>query len=761
VALEHPELRCLRVDLDPAAPAAEAQELAAEIVAAGREDQVAFRGGTRHVPRLVPLGSVAAGSLPPMGQPFRLEVPTRGVLENLAFRPIPRPRPGPGEVLLRVRATGLNFRDVLNVLGMYPGAPGPLGGECAGFVEEVGPGVEGLAAGAEVVALAPASFASFALTRAEFVVPRPAGLSPAQAAAVPVVFLTAHHALNHLAHLCPGERVLVHAASGGVGLAALQLARRAGAEVYATAGSPAKRAYLETLGIRDVFNSRSLDFAEGVRAATGGEGVDVVLNSLRGEFIPRSLELLRPGGCFLEIGKTDLWNPERVARVNPHATYFPIALDRMMAEEPALVGRLLREVFDDFRAGTLQPPPIQTFSIRDAVPAFRHLAQARHIGKVVLTQDEVGGAGPAVRPDGSYLVTGGLGALGLRVARRLAERGARYLVLAGRGEPSAEARAAVAEMERGGVRVVVARADVARPADVSRLVAEAAALAPLRGVVHAAGVLDDGALVRQSWSRFRAVLAPKLAGARNLDRLSRGQPLDFFVCFSSAAALVGSPGQGNYAAANAALDALVHRRRSEGLSALSVNWGPWAGGGMAEGWGGRGITPLTPDTALDTLESLLGLGVAQAAVLDIDWTRFRESFPAGAGPAWLGGPGPRTRRQPADAGAFLRRLQAAEATERRDLVLAHLQGLACQALGRDPSRPPDPRRPLHDLGLDSLMAVELRNGLNQALGRNFPATLLFEHPTLEALAGFLVAELFLDPAATASAASADQHHQGR
>ncbi len=752
VALEHPELRCLRVDLDPAAPAAEVQELAAELIAAGREDQVAFRGGTRHVARLVPLafrGTDLQSVQPEDGlqirpmQTVRLEIPTRGVLENLAFRSVPRPRPGPGEVLLRVRATGLNFRDVLNVLGMYPGDPGPLGGECSGTVEEVGAGVEGLAIGEEVFGLAPASFATFALTRAEFVVSRPAGLSPAQAAAIPVVFLTAHYAFNHLARLRPGERVLVHAASGGVGLAALQMARRAGAEVFATAGSPAKRAYIESLGIRKVFGSRSLDFAEGVREATGGEGVDVVLNSLRGEFIPRSLELLRPGGRFLEIGKTDLWDAERVAQVNPHASYFAIALDRMMAGEPALVGRLLREVLDDFRAGLLQPLPVQTFSIRDALPAFRHLAQARHIGKVVLTQDAAEGEAPAVRPDGSYLVTGGLGALGLRVARRLVERGARHLVLAGRGEPSAEARAAVAEMERVGARVVAARADVARPADVSRLLAEAATLAPLRGVVHAAGVLDDGALVQQSWPRFAAVLASKLAGARNLDRLSRGQPLDFFVCFSSAASLLGSPGQGNYAAANAALDALAQRRRAEGLPALSVNWGPWAGGGMAAGWGGRGITPLPPEMALDSLEFLLGLGVAQAAVLAADWDRFRESFPPGREPAWLGEQaGPKARRQPADAGAFLRRLQGAPVAERRDLVLAHLQGLACQVLGGDPSRPPDPHRPLHDLGLDSLMAVELRNGLNQALDRNFPATLLFEHPTLEALAGFLAAELF-------------------
>jgi NADPH:quinone reductase-like Zn-dependent oxidoreductase/NADP-dependent 3-hydroxy acid dehydrogenase YdfG len=659
-------------------------------------------------------------------------------------------------VLIRVRAAGLNFRDVLNVLGMYPGDPGPLGGECAGTIEAVGEGVSGLAVGQEVLALAPASFATFALTRAAFVAPKPSSMSFEEAATIPVVFLTAHYALNHLAKLKSGQRLLIHAASGGVGLAALQLAKRAGAEVFATAGSPAKRSYLESLGVHHVYSSRTLDFAAQIHEDTGGEGIDVVLNSLRDEVIPRSLELLREGGRFLEIGKTDLWNCERVRQVNPHAAYFTIALDRMMAEEPELVGQLMREVMESFRAGMLEALPLRAFAVEDAVSAFRHMAQAKHIGKVVLTQAVADGGPMELRADGSYLITGGLGSLGLQVAKRFVERGARHLILAGRSEPSVHAQEVLRELEQAGARVQVVRADVARTEDAERLVAEAEASGiPLRGVVHAAGVLADGVLLTQTWDRFGPVLAPKVAGAWNLHRLTRAEKLDFFVNFSSVASLVGSPGQGNYAAANAFLDALAHHRRADGLPGLSINWGPWADEGMAANRRGRkggpgasqGLDPIPTGQGLDTLERVLSWPSAQAAVLAADWTRFRDLFPAGSEPAWLGellkatSPRVEAKAQVAE-GELLRLLQAAPGAERHDLLLGKLQELAGRALGLGPDHPIDPQQPLRDMGFDSLMAVELRNGVNQGLGRNFPATLLFDHPTLDALTGFLMGELF-------------------
>ena len=279
------------------------------------EDQIAYRDGQRRVARLRRLRHGESGLAVPDGQPYRLEITSRGQLDNVTLRPVVRQRPGRGEVEIHVRATGMNFRDVLNVLDLYPGDPGPLGGECSGEIVAIGPGVERFELGDQVVALAPASFASYVLTLAEFVVPKPPHLSFEQAATIPICFLTAELALRRLGELQNGQRVLIHAATGGVGLAAIQIARQIGAEIFATAGSPRKREYLASLGIEHVMDSRSLDFAAQIMTATGGEGIDLVLNSLTGEAIAAGLSVLREGGRFMELGKTDLWDQAARRRV--------------------------------------------------------------------------------------------------------------------------------------------------------------------------------------------------------------------------------------------------------------------------------------------------------------------------------------------------------------------------------------------------------------------------------------------------------------
>ncbi len=757
-AREHPDLRCSCLDLDRAQGAPAVDALLAELVADGPEDQVAVRDGVRQVARL--RRSVAAAPLTG-GQPFRLGITTRGVLDSLVFESLDRGRPGPGEITVRVRATGLNFRDVLNALGMYPGDAGPLGGECAGVVEEVGPGVDGLSVGDAVVALAPGSFASFVTVRAELVARKPEHLSFEDAAGVPVVFLTARYALHDLARLAPGERVLVHAAAGGVGLAAVQMARRAGAVVFGTAGSPEKRDYLRSLGVEHVFDSRSLDFADEVMERTGGEGVHVVLNSLAGDFIARSLSALAPGGRFVEIGKTDVWGPEKVRQLRPDVSYQVFALDERTLREPAAVGERLGEMLSAFTDGGLQPLPKRVFPIREAASAFRHMAKARHTGKLIVSQPA---PTAGLRADATYLITGGLGGLGLHVARWLSEQGARHLVLLGRRGPSPEAREVLGQLEQAGTRVAVFRADVAEPDETGKAMAEVgSSMPPLRGVIHAAGVLDDGVLLEQTPERFERVLAPKAAGAWNLHQLTRELPLDFFVLFSSAASVLGSPGQGNYAAANAFLDALAHHRRAHGLPALAVNWGPWDQTGMAataagrRRWEAQGIGAIAPRQGVELLGKLLTHPAAQVGVLPIRWPQFLRRFPGGGPPlfaAWA-----HEARSGADAGALqerpdlARRLSEAAPEERRDVLFAHVRGQAVKVLGLGPSQTLDPRRPLQDLGLDSLMAVELRNALGLSAGRTLPAALLFNYPTVESLVDYLADEVLkLDghdrPAAT-------------
>ncbi len=745
-AREHPELRCACVDLDPEAGPRDVDALLPEVCAPDGEDQIAWRGGARYAARLARADLAGVGE-----QPVRLEQAAPGVLDSLALRPMTRRPPEPGEVEVRVRAAGLNFRDVLGALGMYPGDAGPPGGECAGTVVAVGEGVEGLAPGQDVVALAPGSLSSFVTVRAELVAPKPANLTFEEAASVPVAFLTARMALEGLAGLREGERVLVHAASGGVGLAAVQLARRAGAEVFATAGSPAKRAFLQARGIEHVFDSRSLAFADEVRAATGGEGVHVVLNSLAGEFIRKGLEVLAAGGRFVEIGKTDVWEPERVREVRDDVAYHVFALDRMTREEPARVGvelRRLLDVLSQDAAGTLMPLPRQVFPLHDAGRAFRFMAQARHTGKIVIA---VGEPSPTVSADGTYLITGGLGALGMHVARWLVGQGARHLMLVGRRGASPEAALVIRELEGAGARVLVARADVTEHDELGKVLAELRdSWPPLRGVVHAAGVLDDGVLVEQSWQRFERVLAPKVAGAWNLHQLTRDTPLDFFVLFSSAASLLGSPGQANYASANAFLDALAHHRRALGLPALSVNWGPWEGEGMAartggrRGWASQGTGTIPPEKGVEILGRLLRSAAVQVGVLPVRWPAFLQRFAGGRVPplfARLAAAGIAPPAPGEGPSELMQRLREAPAGAQREVLTAYVTEQAARLLGPDRAAALDPRRPLQDFGLDSRTAVELRNALGHAVGRPLPATLLFNYPTVEALVGLLAGEV--------------------
>jgi NADPH:quinone reductase-like Zn-dependent oxidoreductase/acyl carrier protein len=765
VVLEHPDLQCVRVDLDPNADAGDAAlALTHEICSPGRETQVAFRGGVRHAARLRRIASPREDllSAPPDNAPFQLVTSRQGVLDNLKLEPRTRRRPGPGEVEIRVHASGLNFRDVLNALGTYPGEAGPLGGECAGVIAAVGEGVHDFRVGDEVVGLAPGCFASYVTTPAVLVAPRPQKLSFEEAASIPVAFLTAFYTLHQLARIRAGERILIHAAAGGVGLAAIQLAQRVGAEVIATAGSDAKRIFLKSLGVHHVFSSRSLDFAESIREATGSQGVDIVLNSLTGEFIPQSLAVLRTGGRFVEIGRIGIWDAQQIARKREDVSYFTVALDRMLIAEPGSLGTLLREIMKEFEGGTLRALPETVFPIRQAVTAFRFMAQARHTGKIILSQQTPSSTEGKLtfRPDGTYVITGGLGGLGLLFAQWLVERGARHLALLGRNEPSASARSAISDIERAGARVKVFRADVSQAESIAAVLQDVSTeMPPVRGVIHSAGVLDDGVLTNQTWPRFAGVMAPKVVGAWSLHTLTRELPLDFFVLFSSTASLLGSPGQANHAAANAFLDALAHHRRTQKLPALSINWGAWSDIGAAarhhvdETIARWGVRPITPEQGLLAFERILGQDNAQVGVIPVEWPKFFRQYAPGGEPLFLSEllREPRVGGQTREGHALLRRLREAPMSQRAALLTECITAEVGKVLGFDRSQSVDPRQPLQELGLDSLMAIELRNSLAGTLGLTLPVPLLFEHPTIESLSAYLVKELALEsalPAAT-------------
>ena len=769
IALEHPELHCVRLDLDPSEASDGLESLVAELCSSDREDQIAYRQHTRYVARLERYRAASTGDHIHASQPMQLKNPGSGLLDELKLVPLQRQAPGPGEVEVEVRATGLNFRDVLNALGMLntytqelgldPDSDIPFGGECAGTVVAVGEGVSVLQIGDEVIAaMAIGSLGSYVTLNADFVVSKPNSIGFEAAATISTAFLTAYYGLQQLAQMKAGDRILIHAAAGGVGQAAVQLAQQAGAEIFATA-SLSKWPTLRAMGIQHVMNSRTLDFAEEIMTLTEGKGIDLVLNSLTGEFIPKSLEIVAPEGRFVEIGKIGIWNSEQIHDQRPDVSYFAFDLLEVARDQPQQIAAMLKAMLSALEQGHLQPLPHQVFPMAAVVDGFRHMAQAKHIGKVVITQSPSSPTSASVdtlkiREDGTYLITGGLGALGLQVAQWLTEQGAQQLVLIGRRGITEEHQTTVADLEQTGVQVLVIAADVSQPDDVSDLLEQAQSkLPPLRGIIHAAGVLDDGVLLQQNWERFSRVMAPKVAGAWNLHTCAQNLPLDFFVCFSSAAALLGSPGQGNYAAANAFMDALAHHRHALGLPGLSINWGPWATGMAASldrrqqaRLAAQGLGTISPEAGLALMQDTLGQNVPQLGILPVDWVQFIQQFSTHQIPTFLATFSLSTQGPSAPKTQLMQQLEGAPAYERRFLLMEHIRSQVAKVLGLMTSEQIGPRQKLFDLGLDSLMAVELKNYLESSLGCPIPTTLLFDYPTLEALVNYLADEVIaLDP----------------
>ncbi|MEU1510037.1 SDR family NAD(P)-dependent oxidoreductase, partial [Kitasatospora sp. NPDC005748] len=711
-------------------------------VASG-EPQFAVRAGQLRVPRLA---RVAEGLPVPAERVWSLGFHERGTLENLTL--LGGEEAGAldaGQVRVALRAAGVNFRDVLNVLDMYPGDAGRLGLEGAGVVLEVGPGVTGLRPGDAVMGLFTGAFTTEAVTDQRLLAPVPSGWTMAEAAGAPLVFLTAWYALVELAGLRRGERVLVHAAAGGVGIAAVQLARQLGAEVFATA-SPAKWAAVRGLGVgaSHIASSRTTDFEETFRTASAGHGVDVVLDSLAGEFVDASLRLTRAGGRFVEMGKTDIRDPEQVRR--DHGVAYR-AFD-LLDLDPDVLGRMLRSLTLLFEEGALRPLPVACWDARRAVDAFRFLSQARHIGKVVLTLPATAAGA------GTVLVTGASGALGGLVARHLAESGrAEHLVLVSRrGIEAAGMPELVADLEALGAEVTVAACDVA---DRDELAAVLAGV-PLTGVVHAAGIVDDGIAASLSPERVAAVMRPKADAAWHLHELTRGLDLDMFVLFSSIAGVWGNPGQANYAAGNTFLDALAASRRRAGLPAASLVWGPWEHGMTAKldraDWqrmSRQGLKPLPAADGLAMLDTAARAADALTVTAKLDLAALRRS---GEVPPFLSGlvrtghagpPARRTAGGPAADGrnALSTRLLALDPAERTAAVLDVIAAQAALVLGMAGPESIEAGRAFRETGFDSLTSVELRNRLNSATGLRLSATTVFDYPTPAALAGFMLGEL--------------------
>ncbi|MCR0982021.1 type I polyketide synthase [Roseomonas populi] len=763
LANEMPELAPRRILVDAAlAPAAAAHRLLPELLSPNAEPEILLGLSSRRVPRIAQEGLVH-GSLhgqacrpPQPGPAARLAVRQPGALASLAWEPMePLPAPGPGEVRVRVEAAGLNFRDLMWAQGLLPEetlkdgfAGAGLGMECAGVVMEAGPGVP-FHSGTRVFGFAPRALAGQVLTRAEALAPIPEGLTSTAAATIPVAFLTAVYALETCAGIAPGERVLIHGGAGAVGLAALQVAQASGAQVAMTAGTEAKRAFLRAAGADLVLDSRASGFDDALRRHWP-DGVDVVLNSLAGEAMERSIALVKPFGRFIELGKRDYAEDRRIA-VRPfrrNVTYFGVDVDQLPKARPAEAARLLESIRGRLASGDFRPLPYARRAAEDAEGAFRLLQASGHIGKIIVLPPREEGPRPAAwspRRGGTILVTGGTSGFGLECAKWLAAHGAQRLALVSRRGPATPgAGEAVTALAALGARASLHAVDVSSRPALAALLTELREEGPLTGVVHAATVFDDGAAGSMDAARFAALLAPKLVAAENLDRLTAEDPLDLFLLFSSATTAFGNPGQANYVAANAALEALARRRRARGRPALAVGWGPIADAGILarEAETARtlarrlGVEPMAAREALDTLPGLIAAGHPVVSLARVAWKRAGAALPVLREPAFaaLRGRAEETDADIADMRVHLMALPPAEAQ-------ALLTRIGAEELGRILRLPPESIGadvPVARLGLDSLGGLELRGALEARLGMAVPLSAVTEDLTVAGLAARMV-----------------------
>jgi polyketide synthase 5 len=729
IGAEHPYLRTTHIDVDERT---DAELVARQLLAGSGEDETAWRGNEWYTARLCPAplrpeerDSTVVDHEHPGLHGLRLQIRTPGDLQTMELTTVHRVPPGPGQIEVAVSASSINFADVLVAFGRYPSFDGlapRLGTDFAGVVTAVGPGVTEHEVGDHVGGMSPdGCWGSFVTCDARLATALPPGLSDGQAAAVTTAHATAWYGLNGLARIRAGDKVLIHSGTGGVGQAAIAIARAAGADIFATAGSPQRRQLLRDLGIEHVYDSRSIEFADQIRRDTDGYGVDIVLNSLTGAAQIAGINLLSFGGRFVEIGKRDIYGDTKLGLFpfRRNLAFYAVDLGLMAVTHPDEIRELLTTVYRLTADGTLPMPESTHYPLADAANAIRVMSAAEHTGKLILDIPHAGRSSVVLppdqvdvfRPDGSYIITGGLGGLGLFLAERMAAAGAGRIVVSSRSQPTRTALETIECVRATGSDIVVECGDIAEPATAERLVAAATAGGlPVRGVLHAAAVVEDATLSNITDELIERDWAPKVYGAWNLHRATATQPLDWFCSFSSAAALLGSPGQGAYAAANSWLDGFTYWRRAQGLPATAIAWGAWAEIGRGAGLAESGeTTMIAPDEGAYSFETLLRHDRAYsgyAPMTGSPWltalaqrSKFAEVFQS-------------TGQNRSDHSKF--RVELSELSF--DEWPTRLRRLISEQVGLILRRTVDPDRPLSEYGLDSLGNLELRTRIETETG---------------------------------------------
>ncbi len=778
VVNEFPNYITTMVDLSSPVQDVELDCLVDEFYADDRVDELAFRGRRRYVNRLerISMDNIAQQamkSVPAEGSSYTGTIEEYGVLDNVVLRQNERREPEANEVEVQIKASALNFRDIMIAMGLLSDAAveGGLFGrtfglECAGIVTAVGNDVTNVKVGDEVMATAPSCLGGYAYPYGVHCVKKPENISWNEAASLPVVYTTAYFSLIHHCRLQKGEKVLIHAAAGGVGIAAINIANAVGAEIYATVSTQDKRDYIEALGVKpeNIMNSRTLEFADELMEKTNGEGVDVVLNSLSGSAIYKSVRCLSAYGRFIEIGKTDIYRNSKLG-LQPfgnNLTYYGVDVDRLFKQKLEFGGQLFQESIDYFVNNNFKPHPVTVFPIARLADAFQFMGGARHIGKIIVAMEGEVDIAPAAeikfKEDGSYLLTGGASGFGLSVAEWMTTKGAKNLILMSRSGPKTDyEKDLVKKMEANGVNVMIAKGSVNDPDDVARIFKDIAdKMPPLKGVQHAAMVLDDGSIPEIDHERYMKVFKPKAVGCWLLHEATKDMDLDHFISYSSISAIYGNPGQVSYVGANSFLDNFSHWRRAQGLPATTINWGVIGdvgfvarnaaqSGVVGELLYKQGWKTFSIQQATWILEQMLLNNPVQRVATDSDWEMIGGFYPHSANSsrfAHLVSEKELSAGSGAGSGdgALKSALFEAKPEERNEIFLDQLKDTFARVLGTVPDKL-DVTEPVTKYGLDSLMANQIRNWIQSNVSIDYSMMKIMRGPSMEEMTTQIVDEL--------------------
>ncbi len=745
-----------------------------ELFTDDNEDEIAFRGRKRYINKLERISTDnialrAKKTVPAEGSSYSANISEYGVLDNLVLRETDRKTPADDEVEIQIKAAALNFRDIMIAMGLLSDAAveGGLFGrtfglECAGIVASVGKDVTNVKVGDEVIATAPSCLSGFAYPKACHVVQKPEHIDWNEAASLPVVYTTAYFSLIHHCRLNKGETVLIHAAAGGVGIAAIHIANAIGAEIYATVSSPEKRAYIESIGVKpeNIMNSRTLEFAGQLMEKTNGKGVDVVLNSLSGEAIFKSIRCLSAYGRFVEIGKTDIYRNSKLG-LQPfgnNLTYFGVDVDRLFEQKQQFGGKLFQDSIDYFVEKKFPTHPVKVFPVSKLADAFQYMAGARHIGKIIISMEgDVQIAPPTeikFKENGTYLITGGASGFGLSVANWMTTKGAKNLVLMSRsGTKTEEERSIVEKMRENGVNVMLANGDVSKKEDIARIFNDIKkTMPPLKGLQHAAMVLDDGSIPEIDYERYIKVFIPKAVGCWLLHEATKEMNLDHFVSYSSISAIYGNPGQVSYVGASSFLDNFSWYRRSLGLPAMTINWGVIGDVGFVARSGNvggllykQGWKSFSLEQAVGILEQMLLNNPVQRVATDSDWEMIGSFFPHSANSSRFAHLIKEKELSAgvsvgAGDGALKSTLLEAKPEEQTEILLNQLKDTFARVLGTTSDKI-DTSEPVTKYGLDSLMANQIRNWIQSNVSVDYSMMRIMRGLSMEEMTSQILNEL--------------------